>query len=41
MFAAARAEVANGSVPVERGELTVSHQVTVLYGLDDHQKHDH
>lgn len=39
MFAAARAEIGNSSVPVERGELTVTHQVTILYGLDDHAKH--
>ncbi len=32
MFAA-RAEMASTSMPVERGELTVTHQVTILYGL--------
>ena len=37
MFAA-RAEMANTSMPVERGELTVTHQVTILYGLKDDAK---
>jgi uncharacterized protein YggE len=42
MFAAARAELAN-SVPVERGELTITHQVTILYGLEDgaNSAHEH
>jgi uncharacterized protein YggE len=38
MFAA-RAEMANSSMPVERGELTVTHQVTILYGLKDDAEH--
>ncbi|MFT3925425.1 MAG: SIMPL domain-containing protein [Myxococcales bacterium] len=41
MFAAARADMAagGGSMPVERGELTVTHQVTVLYSLDAGDDH--
>ncbi len=36
MMMAKSAEAANagGSVPVERGELTVTHQVTVMYGIE-------
>jgi len=41
MMAAARAELANSSMPVERGELTVTHQVTILYSVKDAAKHDH
>ena len=37
MFAG-RAEAASMSMPVERGELTVTHQVTILYGLKDDAK---
>jgi uncharacterized protein YggE len=36
---ALRAQAAGSAVPVEGGELTVSHQVTVLYALEPHGHH--
>jgi uncharacterized protein YggE len=38
---ALRAQAAGSAMPVEGGELTVSHQVTVLYALEPHEHHPH